>query len=72
MNLGKCELDPVAIVLTEIEVGRTMRFTGIDLESGANMVVAVDCSTHHGLPEPSRSFKADGFILMLTIEPIDL
>ena len=72
MKRGRCELDPVAIALTKIEIGPTMRFTGNDLESGTPMVVAVDCSAHDRLPDSGLAYQAHGLILMLTIKTFDI
>ena len=68
MEIGKCDFDPVAIVLTKIDSGPTMRFTGIDLESGTPISVEVTCAAHAGLPDPGPSFQADGLVLLLTID----
>jgi hypothetical protein len=70
MKLGRCDLDPVAIALTQIEVGGTMRFSGTDLDSGAEMAVAIETSAQAKASDPSAIYEAHGLVLMLTIETI--
>lgn len=63
-------LDPVAIVLTRIEAGPTVRFIGADIGTGAAVTVVVETQGPHQSLSSGPVYEASGLVLLLTIEPV--
>jgi hypothetical protein len=61
-------IDPVAIALDRIDAGPQLKFTGIDLETGAQVSVSVVRPAAPTSVEKSPSYKAHGRVLVLSID----
>ena len=51
MNIGGCDMDPIAIALTHIESGRSLSFSGTDLDSGTPIKVIIEAAFDGDLPQ---------------------
>lgn len=72
MEDPEMDLDPVAIALTEIEGGSTIRFTGRDIESGATVSILVETKGIAQAGTPGPIYDAGGLVLLLTIGPMTI
>jgi hypothetical protein len=69
MRIPIPEIEPVIIALESIDATGDVRFSGVDLESGARVVVSVDRRpADHA--RAAASYQASGLVLVLTIEAI--
>lgn len=62
-------LEPVAIVLEEVEIADTVRLSGIDLDTGLRASVLIERT---GMPAAAATFKqqAMGLVLTLTVQKV--
>lgn len=64
-------IEPVAIALDQIELGRMVRFAGIDLETGLRIRVVVERIHDANAEQPAlKTLQAHGLLLMLSVEQI--
>ena len=72
MRLPIPQVEPVAIALDQIDTTGDVRFTGVDLETGARVTVMIERTpkdrTASGAASAKRS--ATGLVLVLTVETI--
>jgi hypothetical protein len=61
------QIDPVAIALDEIQTSGDVRFTGIDLDSGARVSVLIERSPSPRPNSDSVVRPANGLVLVLTM-----
>ena len=63
------EIDPVAIALDEIDASGDVRFSGVDLESGARVTVLIERKPAD-TSKRDTSHDATGLVLVLTMEAL--
>ncbi len=69
MRIPVPDIEPVAIALDQIEASGDVRFSGLDLESGARVTVLIERAAPNPNDErPKR--EAQGLVLVLTMETI--
>ncbi len=68
MRFSKLDFDPVTIALNQIEMGTVLRFTGLDLDSGAPITLLVEHPENIGPTAAGLTFDANGLVLVLAIE----
>ena len=71
MKLPIPGVDPVAIALDEIQAGGDVRFSGIDLESGARVTVMIERAAPSDTPSEAPKPAAAGLVLMLTLHTVE-
>lgn len=65
------EVDPVAIALDEIDTTGDVRFSGVDLETGARVTVLIERAPQDPSAVVDISKRsAAGLVLVLTVETI--
>lgn len=70
-TLPSLGIEPVAIALDQIELGASVRFAGIDLDTGLRIRVLVERPPQAGHSEYTpQTLQAHGLLLMLSVEQI--
>ncbi len=69
MRLPIPDLDPVAIALDRVESSGDLRFSGIDLESGARVSISIDRRPQDAAVDAS-TLDAHGLVLVLSLETL--
>ncbi|MEO6377503.1 MAG: hypothetical protein ABIO37_05700 [Caulobacteraceae bacterium] len=64
------QIEPVAIALDEIQTAGDVRFTGIDLESGARVSVLIERASATRPHSDAAIRPANGLVLVLTMETL--
>ena len=64
------QIEPVAIALDEIQTTGDVRFTGIDLESGARVSVLIERTPSPRPKSDAATRPATGLVLVLTMETL--
>ena len=70
MRIPIPEIEPVAIALDEIETTGDVRFSGVDLESGARVTVLIERKPNDRASDKTTGRDAAGLVLVLTMETI--
>lgn len=71
MRLPIPGIDPVSLLLDEIETTGDLRFSGTDLESGARVTVVIERKPNDHAPAGSVATLTRGLVLVLTVETLD-
>lgn len=69
MRVPLPEIEPVAIALDQIQTSGDVKFSGIDLESGAKVTVLIERSDAAPAGPPKQR-SAHGLVLVLSIEAL--